>query len=57
VPILGGTYGEVPVDIGDDALRGLLDLDGSPDDGFALVIYYLTLDLHVLCGGCEGEEE
>ena len=57
VPILGGTDGEVPVDIGDDALRGLLDLDGSPDDGFALVVYYLTLDLHVLCGGCEGEEE
>ena len=57
MPILGGTYGEIPVDIGDDALRGLLDLDGSPDDGFALVVYYLTLDLYVLCGGCEGEEE
>ena len=57
MPILGGADGEIPVDIGDDALRGLLDLDGSPDDGFALVVYYLTLDLHVLCGGCEGEEE
>ncbi len=36
VPILGGTDGEVPVDIGDDALRGLLDLDGSPDDASPL---------------------
>ena len=58
VTSLGSTQGKVTVDVGDDALGSLLDTDGSTDDGFTLVVYYLPLDLDFLCpcGSCQEEQ-
>ena len=49
---------EVPVNIRDDPLRGLLDLDSSTHDLFSLIIDDLTLDLDLLspCRQSKGNE-
>ena len=57
VTSLGSTQGKVTVDVGDDALGCLLDTDGSTDDGFTLVVYYLPLDLDFLCPRWSCQEE
>ena len=45
---LRSSYSESSVDIGDSTLRCFLDLDGSSDDSFTLVVYDYALDLDLL---------